>query len=209
MGVNQSHVDQAIANPGSPPSPPPPSQSTLGRQNFLSYFLPITTPDITHEHSPPTTSDIAEITSILTSLRLPPELVPKILDEAEFWTPCRRLSRKHVTVIDHATGPRDLPGSWKCGQEEELVEEREVEGSGLKDRKGEVWLLVSPKIGCTLQERSSTSPEGPSRETQVPVDGIGDSGQGSEGKGWSRMVVVETLSKDQGWSSRNPGHYGV
>jgi len=47
---------------------------------------------------------------------------------------------KHLTVSAAATrSPREMPRRWESVQEEELKEEREVEGSALLDGPGEVW----------------------------------------------------------------------
>jgi len=55
---------------------------------------------------------------------------------------------KHLTVSAAATrSPREMPRRWESVQEEELKEEREVEGSALLDGPGEVWHLVTRLSG--------------------------------------------------------------
>jgi hypothetical protein len=211
MGLTQSHVDQAIARPGPPPSPPRPSSSPLNppRPSFLSYFIPTPTLDLTHDHLPPSLSDITEVADILARL-LPPELVPRILDEAEYWTACRRMTKKHVTVTARAPSPREMLLQWRNGQEEELREAREVAGSGLKDGLGEVWYLVSPPIGCTQRPESplvqQPQPESRNLSTEAGEGDVGGVEQEGPTKVWLRRVVLETLSKDQGWSTNDSAH---
>lgn len=144
--------------------------------------------------------------TILTSRRLPPELVSQILDAAEYWPVCRRLTRKLLTVEDSVKSLRDAPGAWRNGQEDELRAEREVEGSGLEDKKGEFWYLVSPPIGCDGRELRDEI----SANTMAVVEEEDDD-MNVEDKGknaWLVKVVLETLSMDQGWSDNHAALYG-
>ncbi|ORY24020.1 hypothetical protein BCR39DRAFT_548198 [Naematelia encephala] len=222
----------AASIPAAPGGSEPPSRPSTSRLNptrntsrsFMSYFLPISTPDLTHDHLPPFPADIDETISALSPPHLPllpPEIVYQILDLAEYWLVCRRMSRRPVTVVAGAPSPRlrapgNQPGSrWLGGQEEEMREEMEIgddddeeEGEGgLTDREGEVWYLVSSPIGCAeepAEEDSNTN----ERQMKEDTGERGDRHPKHTPKGRLRRVVIETLSRDQGWSSHAP-FYGT
>ena len=202
MGAVNSHVDATATNsaPLSNSLRPSSFPSVSARPTFLSYFLALSTPEMTHSHIPPAFAEIDLVACILASLRLPSELVTRVLEEAEYWHSCRLTSRKSLSVPSDVM-PRESPTSWSNGQEEQLQWEMEVEGTGLKDRKGEVWYLVSPPIGCTGQPTSTQD-----EEIKMVTFDKGVCREG--GQGWLRRVVLETVSKDQGWSSGQAEHYG-
>jgi hypothetical protein len=129
------------------------------------------------------------------------------------WPACRRLNKRPLTVAAGAPVPRQNTGGewtrWLSGQEEELRRELDVEGSGLKDRDGEVWYLCSAPLGCVERLPSSHSGEAAAISSQVEnkeavVQGATPLPQGW----WARKVIIETMSRDQGWSSNNPKYYG-
>jgi hypothetical protein len=144
-------------------------------------------------------------------------LVLRVLDECRYWAGCRNLLKKEIEVVSAQPGMRRLPraSGWRTGQEE---------GVELRDEIGQIWYLLSEEVGC----ESSPSPgagtsaagagEGGSKldvkEAKV-IEGTKEAkGEGEEEeKGcWLREIVIETLSKDQGWSSAvtaNPALYGM
>ena len=75
---------------------------------MLSYFLPVITPGLTHHHNFPSQLDILQVFDILAQLHLPPELIPRILDEAEYWSSCRRMNTKCLSV-EHSIYPNTSP----------------------------------------------------------------------------------------------------
>lgn len=77
---------------------------------------------------------------------------------------------------------------WATGQEDEVPRGAMESGGGLDGAKGKVWYLVSSPIGCF----------GGPVHTKT--------GRG-ERRAWVKEVVVETFSKDQGWSNYAQ-HYG-
>lgn len=227
MGSSQSTPEEPTAHdildtPARPTSPAHPSRSNLNpatpTRSGISYFLPISTPDLQHSHLSPTLDNTRTISELLTK-KLPPELVVRVLDEAKLWAGCRTLIQKDLTVVAGAPTPRAPPMGWKSGQERHLGLE------DLKDeRDGEVWYLASEPIGC---DESSPSTAGPNRsrgilssekqeaeENKTMYSGdedIEDEGE-ARSKCWLRGMVIETLSKDQGWSDlirRNPKLYGA
>lgn len=190
MGLTQSTHDQAsegqdvldAANgepePSRPTSPPHPSRSPLNptssRRSAFSYFLPISHRDLQHSHLNPTLDDVRKTAELL-SARLPAELVLRVLDEARYWAGCRTLIQKDLMVVAGHTSPRNLPQprTWRNGQETQV---------GLpEDEDGNVWYLASEPVGCD--------------ETRLSGSRAGGGGC------WVRGLVIETLSKDQGWSS--------
>lgn len=205
-------------------SPPHPSKSNFIKDTIparprprprtaLSYFLPNPTPELQHSHSEPTLKNIHQTTKILLT-KLPPELVSRILDEGRYWAGNRVLLKKELDVaaaLPHSTTiPRE--SGWRNGQED---------GVDLKDGAGEAWYLLSEAVGSeSIQETgssSSTTEGGNSRLGTGSLD-LSDKGGESEEEEeeaeegcWLREIVIETLSKDQGWSSAvtaNPALYG-
>jgi len=199
-------------------SPPHPSRSTFTQtrprpRTALSYFLPNPTPELQHSHSEPTLESIHQTTEIL-STKLPPELVSRILDEGRYWAGNRVLLKKELDVaaaLPHSTRiPRE--SGWKNGQEE---------GVELKDGAGEVWYLLSEAVGSeSIQETGSSSSATEGGYPRFGTGGLDPSEEGGESEEeeeeaeegcWLREIVIETLSKDQGWSSAvtaNPALYG-
>ena len=68
---------------------------------------------------------------------------------------------------------------------------------GLVDGPGKAWILVSGQVGCMTRRPGHTVHAG------RRVDGAGESRDV-----WLRRVVIDTFSRDQGWSD-NPRSYGV
>ncbi|GFZ47924.1 hypothetical protein JCM24511_05671 [Saitozyma sp. JCM 24511] len=240
MGSSQSHNTNLSDNndngppaPTSPlpppPSPPRPSASRLNPAppSWLSYFVPRPTPELTHDHLPPSYAAVEVVTTLLQAKGLPPELIPRILDHARYWPACRRLNRRALTVAAGAPVPRQTTGGawhmWTSGQEDELRAELQLEDGGLKDRDGEVWYLCSAPLGCVehdverpedvegYADGSSREEKGKERieeeEKGGPAGGEDDAETASGW--WAREIVVETLSRDQGWSSGDPRCYGT
>lgn len=184
-----------------PTSPPHPSRSSLNpastrpRRTGFSYFLPISTPDLQHSHLNPTLNDIRK-TAVLLSTKLPAELVTRILDQAEYWAGCRTLIQKDLVVAAGTPSPRHAQVQWKTGQERGDL-------AGLQDGpEGEVWYLASEPLGC--DETAAAGAPADEDEGTRARDGV-------RPKCWLRNMVIETLSKDQGWSSAvrtNPTLYG-
>jgi hypothetical protein len=205
--------------------------------NALSYFLPIFAPDITHSHPGYTPSDIRLASLYLGHMGLPADLVPKVLDLAEYWSECKRECKRETRVIAGAAPPRltrGYGGRWLNGQEDELGDGQQ---GGLKDGLGETWYLVSEKVGCVesfdpvldkleglsnveeVQDGDEGGVKGKEKAKETSSRGenenkveeeAGEAGQSKESKrkGWLRRIVIKTLSKDQGWSSSNPECYG-
>ncbi|KAI9636233.1 uncharacterized protein MKK02DRAFT_44937 [Dioszegia hungarica] len=152
-------------------------------------------PELTHSHSRPTGP--ATINAVVTLLKwrgLPIELAQRIVDQAQYWTKCTRSNKRACTVIARMAPPRQSSGgqleTWTSGQEDEVKEDMEMEGSGLRDRIGEVWYLCSSPMGCLLKQRNG-----------------GEEKDETGASSWIRQVAVETFSRDQGWSD-NAAHYG-
>lgn len=214
-----TNTGQSVTDvPARTSSPPHPSRSTFTQtrprpRTALSYFLSNPTPDLQHSHSEPTLQDIHQTTEIL-STKLPLEVVSRILDEARYWAGNRVLLKKELDVaaaLPHSTRiPRE--SGWKNGQEE---------GVELKDGVGEVWYLLSEAVGSVSAEEVESRAPVPKRRN--PRTDAGEYGQAKEEEEtkeeeeeaeegcWLREIVIETLSKDQGWSSAvtaNPALYG-
>ena len=237
-------LTRSAQTPRSTPSNPPSSSSSRPTQSsptptttappnsplprgiistVSSLFSDIYTPDIIHNHPPssPTNHTPPDIQIVISSLQhkgLPSELIPPILDLAEYWSSCHRELKRAVAVSAGSRSPRDVPATstarWLSGQEDDLAGMMGQEGCGLRDQDGEVWYLVSDPIGCV--ERYAAAPTVVEPPTSAQVDGENGedasgeaSGEGNdERKGWLRRVKVTTLSKDQGWSTSNTQHYG-
>ncbi|RXK35203.1 hypothetical protein M231_07536 [Tremella mesenterica] len=122
----------------------------------------------------------------------------------------------------------DGTGNQGGGNREE--EEDRVRDAWSLDRRGEVWFLSSEPIGCSHRTLSSlqpsqfqhtqssptsqlsSSPESPSTFSHPQPLQIRQTAQkvfeGRKEKIWVWKIVVDTLSKDQGWSSSGQ-HYGT
>ncbi|KIR57836.1 hypothetical protein I314_06341 [Cryptococcus bacillisporus CA1873] len=187
MGLSQS--SQGTQSPLPAPQPSLPSHAP---QSILSLFLPATPPLLTHDHIPPTLSDITLVTCYLVHLGLPLELALRILDEARYWDGCRRESKKEVMVYSTRDGGYVKRGlEWLTGQEEEVPEAAMAGDGGLEGGKGKVWYLVSSPIGCFGDPDPMNTRVGHGERTA-----------------WVKEVVIETFSKDQGWSNYAQ-HYGT
>ncbi|WVN89290.1 uncharacterized protein L203_104511 [Cryptococcus depauperatus CBS 7841] len=176
MGSAHSHA-QADPSPG-PASCP--SASPLGSHppGFFSLFQPAPEILLTHDHRQPTLDDIDLVITYLGHLGLPLEMATCILDMAEYWSPCRRESRKDVMVLSTSDIGYAKNADWNTGQEHEVPAEAIEQGGGLYNTKGQLWYMVSSPIGCTNGQHSTHS-----------------------GPTWARRVIVETFSRDQGWSN--------
>lgn len=189
--------------------------------------MPSSTPKFTHSHLPPNPNDIKQISSLLIQKGLPAELIPKILDYASYWPACRCMSTRSLTLTANRRSPRlHYDNPWTGGQEEELEREMCAMGSGLRDRNGEVWYLVTRPLGCGYGddegEEEKGKEKGKGKGNEVETDDEErvkevDANAALEGSvedgrivgGWLRKVVVETLSQDQGWSTGSPAEaYG-
>ena len=211
LPINQSAPpraahDQSLSTPGTASghlSPPRPLS--------VYFTLPRYPPDSQHHHLPLDLSEIAKVTSIFTSLHLPVELVQRILEEAEYFMGCRRFQKKHV-IVPSDSQQREAPMHWVNGQEKVLGEEIKMEGSGLSGGKGELWYLVSSPIGCDARPAEANHPLENWQWTEIHERGEADYEglvrMGGQRRVWVRRIVLETLSRDQGWSSGNPAHYG-
>jgi hypothetical protein len=197
----------ASNQPARPSSPPHPSRSTFTQRprprTALSYFLPNPTPELQHSHSSPTIQDIRQTINIL-STKLPTELVSRILDEGRYWAGNRVLLKKELDVaaaLPHSTRiPRE--SGWRNGQEE---------GVRLDERVGEVWYLLSEAVGGVSAEEGESSSLATNELRQSRTKDEPDEEEEEEEGCWLREIVIETLSKDQGWSSAvtaNPALYG-
>jgi hypothetical protein len=138
-------------------------------------------------------------------------LVLRVIDESRYWAGCRNLLKKEIEVVSAQPGMRRLPraSGWRTGQEE---------GVGLNDEIGQIWYLLSEEVGC----ESSPSPgagtsaagagEGGSKPDIKKSEEEKEAEEEEEKGCWLREIVIETLSKDQGWSSAvtaNPALYGM
>jgi len=242
MGAWQSTLQNAVLGPSNPgpshdsqaprtTSPPHPSRSDFTStsastrprpRNALSYFLSAPTSDLIHSHSTPSITDVERTISIL-SRKLPPELVSRVVDESRYWAGCRNLLKKEIEVVSAEPGMRRLPrvSGWTTGQEE-------VAQGGLEDKIGGIWYLVSEEVGCEKSQgiANATGRASDDSTSEKPVASVSadtkraadleekeDEEEDEEEEGcWIREIVIETLSKDQGWSSAltaNPALYGV
>ena len=188
---------------------PPPAARSLFPPKFLLAVADLVYGTSTPDVYVPTHQDIAEAYEILQEHRLPPELVPSILDRAEYWFVSRVTLKREVTVVAGSRTPRQMVGAvvrWRNGQEDDLIEEIGLEDSGLKDQEGKLWYLVTEPIG-SIQAHAADEEAG---------EGVGldekekeqDEEKREKPKAWLKKIVVDTLSKDQGWSSSNRQHYG-
>jgi hypothetical protein len=126
------------------------------------------------------------------------------------------LLKKEIEVVSAQPGMRRLPrvSGWRTGQEEGVV---------LDDEIGQIWYLLSEEVGCESSQSHVTgsATAGPdtggtkldvkvAKEEEEPKD---EKRETADEKGcWLREIVIETLSKDQGWSSAvtaNPALYGM
>jgi hypothetical protein len=204
--------------------------------SIMSYFLPLPRPETSHVHFLHPPLEVAEISQILASdLGIPLELIPRILDYAEVRSGCIRVLEKVLVVnapngmgMSAVKGPRER--GWRCGQEEGIgwvpeVGDDEGDAGGLrageepermtnlerggsqgpKDSEGNYWYMCSEPIGCV--ERSAI----------IDQPAMGDDDDGVSPRGdvpdfnvcsWLREIHVETVSRDQGWSSGGAQHYG-
>ena len=120
--------------------------------------------------------------------------------------------KKEIEVVSAQPGMRRLPraSGWRTGQEE---------GVGLNDEIGQIWYLLSEEIGCESSPSHATgsvpagTSEGSEKQSVAEKKKLEESDEDEEEKGcWLREIVIETLSKDQGWSSAvtaNPALYGM
>ena len=170
-----THVDPTSSSsstvlPNSPPAmpgtfvithPQPPARTPTTTApartpltSMLSYFLPISTPDLSHTHEHPTPSDHRLSALYLTHLHLPGDLVLRVLDDAEHWSVCTREMKRQVRVVAGAQPPRravHIGARWLNGQEDEdgIREIVDLGGEGgLKEAEGDCWILCSGEIGC-------------------------------------------------------------
>ncbi|ODN79389.1 hypothetical protein, variant [Cryptococcus amylolentus CBS 6039] len=178
-----------------PTAPPPqtlPASSPLSQpKGFMSYFIPSSEP--THKHRHPTIHDVQLIYAYIAS-RLPGELVGQVMDEAEIWPVCWRAQRAKMVCPSRVKGGINMMdgGLWETGQEAE-VGEAALE-RGLRCRNGEAWYLVSSPIGCFGEQKEGQESETEEHERRR--------------KAWVKKVVIETSSRDQGWSDHRQ-HYGT
>jgi hypothetical protein len=240
MGMSQSISGDAdtplhTTTPASPSSSPlnlpsssPSAATATGASSLINpfaLFVTVDTPHFKHHHLSTLHAQIKEISEIL-AIKVPPELVPRILEEARVWHGCRTMCTREVCVVAGRPSPRRAAlhrEVWVNGQEEEMAE---VEG--LKDKEGNVWVLVSGKIGCKEGEEEEER-EGdeslqagverlairePAHQTTLQLDAKpevlgpeageqieeGEEEPREEGS-WLREIIIETLSKDQGWST--------
>lgn len=253
MGLSQS---QPGPGPSSGPTAPPLS-------SMAGYFLPAPSLLLTHDHPRPASAS-ASIEAAL-QLRLPPDIVQRILDLAGIWTACRRTNRRALVVQAGGAEPHGWRGiAWSTGQEEELGADLAMGGGGLDDGPGKIWYLVSAPVGCCSEQQAAgreredwDATDGPevlggeraewlAASRRLRLAGTGDRGEGNgEGEAdegsedgeverrlalervrpsaapgpgpgpnrprqqwWLRKVVLETYSRDQGWTV-NDDHYGA
>ncbi|WVQ75796.1 hypothetical protein IAR50_005429 [Cryptococcus sp. DSM 104548] len=198
MGASVSHYAErwlSASQTSSPTVPPPqtlPASSPLSQpKGFISYFLPSS--EITHKHRHPTLHDIRLISHYLSTL-LPGELVERVMDEAEIWQVCWRAQRSKMVCPSRMKGGINATdGSlWQTGQEAEVGEA--AMAGGLRCQNGEAWYLISSPIGCSgdQDEEQDAAAEEQSRPRRA----------------WVKKVVIETSSRDQGWSDHKQ-HYGT
>nr|XP_019046961.1 hypothetical protein I302_03567 [Kwoniella bestiolae CBS 10118]OCF25891.1 hypothetical protein I302_03567 [Kwoniella bestiolae CBS 10118] len=221
MGSRQS---QPTTNPPPANEAVRPSASPLNPrgQSILSYFFNPSTPSLTHDHLHPTALEVRLVSRYLIHLGIPSELIPKVLDEAEYWSGCRRQRTKHV-VVNSLDSRLHITNGTHLVQPEDLLDSDQVDElprsammsrwGGLRNMNGECWYLASSPVGCTRRPRARGNEQ---RSHGHVVEGEGGSEEvvdignsGEPDKVWIRKCVIETLSKDQGWSSNNPTHYGT
>jgi hypothetical protein len=140
--------------------------------------------------------------------------VLRVIDESRYWAGCRNLLKKEIEVVSAQPGMRRLPrvSGWRTGQED---------GVELRDEIGQIWYLLSEEVGCESSQNhaAGTTAAGAGESGSKPdikkaeKEEEAEEDEGEEGKGcWLREIVIETLSKDQGWSSAvtaNPALYGM
>jgi len=125
--------------------------------------------------------------------------------------------KKEIEVVSAQPGMRRLPraSGWKTGQEE---------GVELRDEIGQIWYLLSGEVGCESSsshvtgtvparpEEGGTKPDVKYAKETEGGEEEKDDGEEEEKGCWLREIVIETLSKDQGWSSAVTAHptlYGM
>jgi hypothetical protein len=149
-----------------------------------------------HLHPTLTFDDIRETISDL-SIRLPVEVVARILDESRHWAQCNTSLNKLVSIKAVSYSAAHGHSQWQTGQE--------GIGAGLIEEDGQVWYLISEAVGCGAHHGTG----------MVNVSGSGgqvgnesDEQEGDEQGCWVREIVIETVSKDQGWSSAPSQFHG-
>ncbi|WVF69599.1 hypothetical protein IAT40_004377 [Kwoniella sp. CBS 6097] len=182
------------------PAPPP---------SILSYFFPAPSPSLSHDHLKPTLKGILLVMGYLQKLGLPTEIAQNILDQAEYYAACRRHISKKIEVcstceVGHVKN-EDQP--FSSAQQSEVNQQALRVGGGLRNKEGMVWYLCSSLLGCTGVDVNSTT--WPSRTKRKSSGSSAEDERLREQEVWLRKVVVETFSKDQGWSSGNAAHYGT
>ncbi|OCF45765.1 hypothetical protein I317_00253 [Kwoniella heveanensis CBS 569] len=211
-----------LSQPMPDPAPTPAAASATALQpaaappSILSYFFPTPNPSLSHDHLEPTLQDIRLVMRYLSRLGLPSELVESILNMADYHASCRRHISKRIEVcstcevghVKNEEQPFSPPQTGEVRYQALRV------GGALRNAKGKVWYLCSSPLGCTgtdiVEGRRTT------QQQRHPPGGQDVAEQSEQEKGrlerqdvWLRKVVIETFSKDQGWSSGNPAHYGT
>ncbi|WWC86722.1 uncharacterized protein L201_001600 [Kwoniella dendrophila CBS 6074] len=235
---SQPRLQSTSSNRSRPLAPVPPL--TPSRQTILNYFFaPNTKTGVIHEHSLPTYDDCKLVESYLRFRGLPNELIPRILDYAEYWSSCKRKNSKRILVRsndntaylpDSLPPPRSedgLEALFCSGQSNEIPlssrmnpNEGKRGGGGLYCENGKIWYLLSSPIGCTSNPQtdlySSMRPSQSRSNSNMSTRTRSNSRLTTESdlnenydQVWVRKCIIETLSKDQGWSSGNPAHYGT
>ena len=183
------------------------------------------TPDIAHEHYFPSPGDVRLTAAYLARTGLPAEVVHRILDHAEYWSACRRMCAREVTVTAGSHSPRMrsmVSSAFSNDQEHDLVADagdRNVNAwDVLREGDGEVWVLASEPVGCTAIPQRHP-PSAPFSTTTPGSMLAAAAGMGKDATGplkpkplakrWLRRVVIETLSRDQGWSTNGSQYYGT
>ncbi|KLT39377.1 hypothetical protein CC85DRAFT_288634 [Cutaneotrichosporon oleaginosum] len=221
MGLSQSQP--------SDPAPTPP------RSGVAAYFLPAPSAQLTHDH-PRSAATAAAIEAHLLD-RLPPDIVQRILDMAGMWVVCRRTNRRPLVVQAGGAEPHGVRGAdWSTGQEGEVHSLRDGPGdvwylvsapvgciSDEQERAGrerEDWeALDGPTvlgheraawIAASRKQRLERSAPG---EDEDRIGEGEEEERGEEDKSdrptwWLRRIVLETFSRDQGWTV-NDDHYGT
>lgn len=221
----------------------PPSQirtnSSQSQSWFQSYFpqaLLATRNPTSHAHIRPGPAAIERVLHFLTLKGLPVDLAEKVLDEAEYWSVCKRQCKQPMTIDARMPSPRVRAtfaaastmnqhahgtGASGNGQEEELAWERSVPDNGLEERNGSAWVVVSGRIGClSLRDSRRGNENGGMGHTVIDAssDGFDEDRKtiatGNElqrtrpmDSAYLRRVVIDTFSRDQGWSD-HAKHYG-
>jgi hypothetical protein len=166
-----------------------------------------------HEHSGFTPSQI-RLATLYLGRKLPAELIPRILNWAEYTTTCTRTCKRETKIIagEHVPSPRlvrQAAARWTNGQEDDMSSEERH--GGLKDTNGNVWFLASERVGCM-----ETHDPVMERVDEDIVKSAKSEAEGSQArrdaqerrKVYLRQIHVRTLSKDQGWSTSNTESYG-